>query len=1228
MVLQEPFSSLRSWIAAIAALAFLPGTTLFLLATADQQRQLIRHAHREVQVLTEHSAGEVLNVLYATRQLLADLAAEPQVVRAPAGQCSTLLARRLAASAAYANLGVTALDGSVRCLARSGDGRATVDAEAIRRAVAHHGLAVGRYQAPQAGSPPVITVAYPLPVASLQMGRRTDRAAVFALVDLWWLNKLAAGVPLPPGSVLTLLDRQHAVLARSQEPETWMGRQVSDPGVLQAVAQGRPQVTVQGEDQGGRSVFVGHRALRGPTGGTELVVAVTVPRDALLAELRRHRVRSAFGLLAAAFLTLTAAWRTARRVLVVPVERIAGVTRRLAAGDLDARTGGVAGPRELTVLAQAVDEMAGALQRRAAEVEQAAEAAHAAAEQAQALAHTAQRLNAQLDLPTVLRAVVEETARALRAPAASIALYDEVTDRIAIAATYGLPHDYAARAAPQPRAVFDRLVAESHQDLLLVPEALNRRDLPNTALHREAGVRTIVGAPLRRDGHLVGLLAVYALGVPRHFHLEELALLRALGDLAVQAIVNATLHTDHVRQLETLSALYASAQKLGISLDLQEVARSITRTCVEVFGARLAWIGRAEPDGSVRLVTSYPISNDYPTRLRVRWDESPEGQGPTGQALRTGFPQVFNDVAQEPPERTWRDRVLAQGFRAAAAFPLLSRERPFGVLLLYSDQAGFFTDERVGLFQALAHQAGAALENARLFAQAEQRLQHLQALHAVGLAIGSSVDLDVTLDVVLSQAVAQLRVDAAAILLYHPERQVLEYAARRGLRPDHSVAPIGLGEGLAGTVAANHRAVFIDDLGHPDAPVHPIAAVEGLVGYAAVPLVAKGVVQGVLEVFRRTPLVTDQEWRALLEALGDQAAIAIDNARLFDALQRAHRDLQGAYEATLEGWVQALDLRDQETHGHTQRVTEMTVRLARAMGIDEPQLVHIRRGALLHDIGKIGIPDTILRKPGPLTEEEWAVVRRHPLYAHQLLFPIPYLRPALDIPYAHHERWDGSGYPQGLRGEAIPLAARIFAVVDVWDALRSDRPYRPAWPDDRVIAYLREQSGKAFDPRVVEVFLRLLEQPGPRSLPTGGGDGGGHTTGGTGSGALPAPSPAGAGGRVSAEGSAAGQCSRTDQIQAPKSRFTVMGTTAVRASRTPSSHPSRMYPARAMAHTAKTQASVRSPSRRQAVASAATPTTTRLVPQAERKTGWGTYRGRTARASGEERSRRTPALIV
>lgn len=192
------------------------------------------------------------------------------------------------------------------------------------------------------------------------------------------------------------------------------------------------------------------------------------------------------------------------------------------------------------------------------------------------------------------------------------------------------------------------------------------------------------------------------------------------------------------------------------------------------------------------------------------------------------------------------------------------------------------------------------------------------------------------------------------------------------------------------------------------------------------------------------------------------------------ALQRANEDLREAYDKTIEGWVLALDLRDRETEGHTQRVTEMAIQLARELGCTEEEILHIRRGALLHDMGKMGIPDEILQKPGPLTDDEWVIMRRHPLYAYQMLSPIHYLSQSLDIPHYHHERWDGSGYPQGLKGEAIPLFARLFAVVDVWDALSSDRPYRKRIPPEEVAAYLREESGRLFDPSIVEKFLPLI----------------------------------------------------------------------------------------------------------------------------------------------------------
>jgi len=192
-------------------------------------------------------------------------------------------------------------------------------------------------------------------------------------------------------------------------------------------------------------------------------------------------------------------------------------------------------------------------------------------------------------------------------------------------------------------------------------------------------------------------------------------------------------------------------------------------------------------------------------------------------------------------------------------------------------------------------------------------------------------------------------------------------------------------------------------------------------------------------------------------------------------LERAHTELMTAYDATIAGWSHALDLRDKETEGHSQRVTLLTLKLAEAFGMTQEELIHIRRGALLHDIGKLGIPDSILHKPGKLTETEWEMMRRHPQYAYDMLYPIDYLHPALSIPYCHHEKWDGTGYPRGLKGEEIPQSARLFAIADVWDALTSDRPYRPAMSEEFASNYVQEQSGKHFQPEVVELFLKMIK---------------------------------------------------------------------------------------------------------------------------------------------------------
>lgn len=364
----------------------------------------------------------------------------------------------------------------------------------------------------------------------------------------------------------------------------------------------------------------------------------------------------------------------------------------------------------------------------------------------------------------------------------------------------------------------------------------------------------------------------------------------------------------------------------------------------------------------------------------------------------------------------------------------------------------------------------------RAEATVERQMQRLAALRTIDAAITGSLDLRVTLDVVLAHVTSALGVDAACVLLLTPHAPVLEYASGRGFRTAAAErSSVRLGEGFAGRAALERERVELLDVARLRGPTLPFGLLEkeGFAAYVGVPLVAKGQVKGVLEIFHRAPLEPSPDWFDFLEALATDAAIAIDNAALFADLQRANAELTLAYDATLEGWGRALELRDEETEGHTERVTAMTVRLARAMGVSEEELVHLRRGSFLHDIGKIGIPDRILLKTEPLTPEEWEVMRMHPVYAFRLLHPVRYLRPALDIPYAHHEHWDGSGYPRGLAGEQIPRAARIFTVVDVWDALVSSRPYHPGWDEAKVREYIASLAGKQFDPAVVEAFLGL-----------------------------------------------------------------------------------------------------------------------------------------------------------
>jgi HD-GYP domain-containing protein (c-di-GMP phosphodiesterase class II) len=439
------------------------------------------------------------------------------------------------------------------------------------------------------------------------------------------------------------------------------------------------------------------------------------------------------------------------------------------------------------------------------------------------------------------------------------------------------------------------------------------------------------------------------------------------------------------------------------------------------------------------------------------------------------------------------ERNIINQLGAEIFIPLNAKGELVGLIALgpkLSEQA-YSNDDKQTLL-TLAHQTAIAVQNAQLYSSAQQelkqrretekrlqlQLKRLSALQNINIAITTNIDLQIPLYLLLEQVTEELGMDAADVLLFDEENQQLSFVAGRGFQTDAlRFTKLELGQGLAGKAAETLKVIHVKDLRLEKTSLinAPLLPDEDFITYFGVPLISKGKVQGVLELFHRTVMEPDDDWMNFLNTLTSETAVAVDNAHLFRDLEKSNLDLVAAYETTLEGWAKTLELRDRETEGHSQRVMDLATRLSRKLGVEEDELVHIQRGAVLHDIGKMGIPDNILLKEGTLTEKEWEVMRKHPEFAFNMLSTIPFLKKASDIPYCHHEKWDGTGYPRGLKGEEIPLGARIFALVDVWDALRSDRPYRKAWTDSDARDYITKQSGMHFDPIVVKAFDEIME---------------------------------------------------------------------------------------------------------------------------------------------------------
>jgi PAS domain S-box-containing protein len=671
-----------------------------------------------------------------------------------------------------------------------------------------------------------------------------------------------------------------------------------------------------------------------------------------------------------------------------------------------------------------------------------------------------------IDLESVSRTIVQVVLNDFGKSNCSLFIFDESSKEIRRMAVDG---PYAAQVSKKK---------VSYIGQGLVSQAIRSGKLFNSPdVHSVRGylsgweaAQSELTIPLKIGMRVIGVIDVQS-AEPNAFNIDDERLMTIFAEKAALVLEHARLYEAEKLRVTRLAALASLSTELATMHSQKEVLDTIVaRTAMLADCPACSILLLDDETKNITLAAQSGLPDSIHMGQRI-----PLALEPLQEALNKGSRLIIPDIDLDAPEL--RAMVVHPEVRAFYAYPMIQDGRVRGCISMTCLTPRTPTDEENSTYELLAKLATVALDNARLFEETTRHLARLTSLRTIDMAINSSLEIEFPLRVLLDQAILQLNITAADILLYNPKTLTLRYLCGRGLRlREANPVTFRLGESYAGRAVLERSTIHIpnlmDELGGMRSS--PDLVNDGYVALVCKPLIAKGEIKGVLEVFHRKPLYPEQEWFDFLETIANQAAITIDNLELFENLQRSNVELSIAYDATIEGWSRTLDLRDRETEGHSQRVADNTVDLARAMGVRDAELIHVRRGALLHDMGKMGIPDTILLKPGPLTDDEWVVMRKHPGIAYKMLSPIAFLRPALDIPYCHHEKWDGTGYPRGLAGEQIPLAARIFAVVDVWDALRSDRPYRPAWSEEETFEHIRQAAGNHFDPKVVEAFFVML----------------------------------------------------------------------------------------------------------------------------------------------------------
>ncbi len=690
------------------------------------------------------------------------------------------------------------------------------------------------------------------------------------------------------------------------------------------------------------------------------------------------------------------------------------------------------------------------------------------------------------DTQTVLFTALEQAAKLAMADGAECHLVNSFGE-LQFTAQYNLDSDFMSGSLDIrfPLGTGIPGLAYSSQRAFFISDIETEEKYQRQHLAQKARYRSLICVPLSGMDSLLGTFMLYfRKRIRPDTGLRET--LTAIGKQLGISIERSRLFRQTSEQLKELQILQTVANALNRSANIQEALERSLEAVITAMNMRCGWVVLVDGFQKNRLAASYNLPPELDPadwsamRTHCRCIELLQ-LGKLDSAIKiVECQQLIKVTSPDYP------------YHSHASIPVRAGTMLLGNLNIVPPSGSAITIENYRLFNSIGDQIGVAIERARLYEQAkEQRTREQQILLGHGQMLLGERKLQIILNQTIKVVSDALQIEYAILALVSAEGN---FSMKTDLGFSSSKT-----QDIADVLLTDNSAIFQSirvkmPVINPDLNLEKQLKINMddqniiLTSSLIVPMLMGEEALGSIAVYSQFPRQWSEDEIRLLSLLANQTAIAIENTRLLEAEHTARKhaevlhlqtiqqsqDIILAYDTTIEGWSRALDLRDKETEEHTLRVTNLTIQLAQAFGISDVELKHIRRGALLHDIGKMGIPDDILRKSGALSDDEWAMMRQHPQLAYEMLSPIAYLLPALDIPYCHHEKWDGTGYPRGLIREEIPLAARIFTVVDVFDALTSDRPYRPAWAKNKAIEYIRQQAGSHFDPRVVDVFLKLI----------------------------------------------------------------------------------------------------------------------------------------------------------